>query len=112
MSILETKLMRPVAALEERTRRGLEQYARRAKWTRSASARWLNDRASAVNAAALRHGWLALTDEMGRTRPLPRQPGDLLKIHNTSVFDRLHARLAALPSDDAREAAPVPEVCR
>jgi hypothetical protein len=112
MSAIDTKLMRSITVLEERTRRGLEQYARRATWTRAASARWLNERASAVNAAALRHGWLALTDHLGRTRPLPRQPGDLLKIHNTSVFDRLHARLAALPSDDAREAATVPEVCR
>ena len=109
---LESKLMMPVATAEHIERIGIATYAKRATWSRSSSSRWLNDRAAAVNAAFLRRGWLLLTDELGRARPLPRQPGDFLKLHQTPAFDRIHARLAALSGDAAREAATVPEIVR
>lgn len=91
---------------------GLAAYAKRAQWSRTATARWLDDRRDAVNAAALRLGL-----QLGQVSPLgkpvlPRQPGHALKTHHVRVFDRIHAALAAAASDKQRDALLVPDLFR
>lgn len=79
-------------------------YTARARWTRTATARWLDDRAPAAIAALRR---------LLRS-PVPdvRQPGYWLKEHNPPLFARAHERLATLPTDAAREQAIIPDIVR
>lgn len=73
-------------------------------WNKTATARWLNDRAPAVIAAARR--------VPGPFTPDVTQPGYWLKEHFPSLFARAHLRLAGLASDLDREAALPPEIIR
>lgn len=85
------------------------------RWTRTATARWLNERAEATNAACLRMRGVEILQPRGfgnSTRFLPKQPGYILQIKFPGLFDRIHARLLALGVDTARETAPVPEIVR
>lgn len=90
----------------------LTAYAKRAKWSRTDSARWLDERAPAVNAAALR-----LSIRLGNVSPhgvhvLPQNPGHAIKAKHPRLFDRLHTTLAAVRSDEARDALLVPDLFR
>lgn len=102
----------PVAAAERLLVSKLAGYAGSRQWTKTATARWLNERAAAVNAAGLRHGWQLALDARGRNHALPLQPGYTLKERHAAIFSRIHSRLTALPSDAARDAALVPAIVR
>lgn len=70
---------------------------RRKPWTRTESARWLND----CGPALLAH----LRRSPGRwPESCPKQMGDWLKINATPLFDHAHAALAARKTDEARDA--------
>jgi len=71
-------------------------WLRRKPWTRTETARWGNDRSEPLLALLRRRP--------GRWPDTSRNVGEWLKINATPVFDRIHARLGALPSDEAREA--------
>ena len=76
----------------------------RHKWSRTDTARFLNDRNERVLAWAR------------RKLPSPpvhaKQMGFWLKEKATTVFDRAHARLAALTSDQTREATFIEDLLR
>jgi len=80
----------------EAEQRRVEQYQRRRRWSRTDSARWLNDRSPAI-LAWLRRGpgdWPHRTDEAGYW----------LKEKKPSLFDAAHNRLAHESTDSARDA--------
>jgi len=110
MTALEKVLLLDVATQERLSRTLEEGQKKRLIWSKTATARWLNDRADAVNSAALRLGWFSAQRCDGADHKIPKQPGYVLKETCSGPFQRIHARLAALPSDDARDAALVPEI--
>lgn len=69
-------------------------WQRRRRWSRTDSARWLNDRSPAVLA------WLRR--KAGSWPDHNRQIGYWLKAYRTRIFDRAHARLLGA-SDAERE---------
>ena len=72
-------------------------WQRRNPWTRTDSARYLNDRGPAL----LAH----LRRSPGRwPESCPKALGDWLKLNAVPLFDHAHASLAARRSDDARDA--------
>ena len=72
-------------------------WRRRKPWTRTESARWLNDRGPAL----LAH----LRRSPGRwPEACPKQMGEWLKTSATPLFDHAHAALAARKTDEARDA--------
>lgn len=81
-------------AAERASDAGLERWEKRRRWSRTDTARWLNERSAAVLA------WL-------RRRPgtwpaHSKQVGYWLKEYTPRVFDRAHDRLAA-GDDSVRE---------
>lgn len=112
MNAFDTATLRPVEKVERYSTLLSTSWARRAPWTRTCTARWLNDRADAVNAATLRTGLMPAHRSDGARHMLPKSPGDALRTNNRGAFDRIHTRLSALANDAAREAALVPEIVR
>lgn len=113
MTALDAALLRSNNTVERMSANLQASWVRRRKWTRTDSSRWLNDRADAVNSAALRLGLVMLQRSDGvRVPSLPKAPGDALRVNNAAAFDRIHTRLAALDGDAARDTALVPEIVR
>jgi len=70
-------------------------WQRRKPWTRTESARWLNDRGPAL----LAH----LRRSPGRwPEACPKFMGEWLKVNAAPLFDHAHAALAARKTDEAR----------
>ena len=112
MNAFDAATLRPVDQIERHSQILAQSWVRRAPWTRTCTARWLNDRADAVNAATLRTGLMPSHRSDGARHMLPKSPGDALRVNNRGAFDRIHTRLSALGNDAAREAALVPEIVR
>jgi len=110
MTSFDKVRLREVAPQERLSAALQDSYQRRAIWSQTSTARWLNDRADAVNSAALRLGWFPAQRCDGAHHKIPKQPGYVLKLNASGPFARIHGRLAALPSDEAREAALVPDI--
>jgi hypothetical protein len=73
----------------------IEAWARRRPWTRTDTARHLNDRSEPLLAVIRRaHPQIAAAHT--------RQAGYWLKVHAPALFDRAHKRLAAATNDDVR----------
>ena len=65
---------------------------RRPEWTRTDTARWLNERSEPVLAWLRRHAQRAPAHS--------RQMGYWLKEEEQAIFDRVHARLRARPASE------------
>ena len=71
-------------------------WERRRKWSRTDTARFLNDRSEPLVALFRRkHPGTSVTHS--------RQFGYWLKEHTPTLFDRAHTRLSAAPDDTARD---------
>lgn len=112
MTAIDQAKLRDVRKVEAAQRTAQAKWARISKWSRTSTARWLNDRADAVNAASLRRGWQPTHRSDGWRQIMPRAPGYTLRDNHPDVFTRIHQRLSALASDEARESALVPEIVR
>jgi hypothetical protein len=79
---------------------GLAAWERRRKWSRTETARWLNDRHAPVLALLRRRPgqWPAYMKHGGTAI------GYWIKENAPALFDAAHATLAAAKSDDARDA--------
>lgn len=98
--------MARVEAANRHTAQGLTQYARRRKWSRTDSARWLDERSEAG---------LARLRRLGREcPPVSKRLGHWLKeeARDQQYFSRVHAALADLHTDAAREVAHVLEIIK
>lgn len=84
-----------VAEAEQATAAGIALYEKRRTWSRTDTARWLNDRSPAVLA------WLRRRP--GQWPGHSKQVGYWLKEYSPRVFARAHDRLAGSPDDTARE---------
>jgi hypothetical protein len=91
------KLLGPTPGSEEHSQHNIDAWARRRPWTRTDTARHLNDRSEPLLAVLRRsHPQLAPSHT--------KQAGYWLKTHFPALFDRAHKRLAAAADDDARSA--------
>jgi hypothetical protein len=91
------KLLGLPAGQAEQAQHNIEAWERRRPWTRTDSARHLNDRSEPLLAVIRRaHPQLAPAHT--------RQAGYWLKVHAPSLFDRAHKRLFAATDDTARNA--------
>jgi len=82
----------------------LAAWDRRRAWSRTETARWLNDRSETLLAWARRRI---------RTAPaFSRQLGYWLKDHEPAIFQRAHSRLAACANDEDRNQLVIDEVMR
>jgi hypothetical protein len=79
-------------------------WQRRRRWTRTDTARWLNDRGAPLLA------WLRRRGPHAPSRCV--QVGYWLKDEQTSLFDRAHRHLAACANDADRDGMIVEEVMR
>lgn len=86
---------REIATAERATATGQALYAKRRTWSRTDTARWLNERSPAVLA------WLRR--RTGNWPAHSKQVGYWLKEYAPRAFDRAHERLAAGADDFARE---------
>ena len=77
-------------------------YARRRKWCRADSARWLDERSPAIMA------WLRR--QPGQWPNQIEQAGGWLKDRHLALVDRAHARLSAAADDTARSALHVGDI--
>lgn len=91
------KLVTEPASEAARREHYLAAWERRKKWSRTDTARHLNDRSEPLLALYRRR-------QPAQVVGHSRQFGYWLKEHAPAVFDRAHARLAELPDDAAREA--------
>lgn len=80
----------------DRTNAGLDAWARRRKWSRTDTARHLNDRSEPLIAYFRRRQPSAII-------PHCRQFGYWLKLHSPAAFDRAHQRLASAADDSVRD---------
>lgn len=106
MSTLHQLEMERVELANRHTEQGLAQYAKRRRWSRTDSARWLDERSEAG---------LARLRRLGRECPqVSRRLGHWLKedARDTQYFGHIHAALAALPNDTARECAHVLDILK
>lgn len=97
MSALPKVQQIAVAEAERATSKGLAAWKknRLCRWSRTDTARWLNDRAPAVLAwLRRRQGDWPLENE---------RIGYWLNLYSRRVFDRAHARLTAGRNDEERE---------
>lgn len=90
-----TAVLKQPTESANRTAALLAAWERRRKWSRTDSARYLDDRSEPL---------LALFRREHPSEPPPhtRRFGYWLKEHAPALFDRAHTRLAAAPDDDAR----------
>ena len=82
--------------------KGRAAYERRRAWTRTDTARWLNERSAPALA------WLRR--KPGAWPAHSRQIGYWVKENAPGYFDRAHARLTQITDDAAREAVLVPDL--
>lgn len=83
------------AAVSAHAEACLTAYARRRTWSRTDSARWLNDRSAPVLAILRRR--------QGNWPAHSRSLGYWLKEHTPDLFLNAHAILAAAKDDDTRD---------
>lgn len=106
MTALAQLQVKDQAAAEAATTQGIASWKKnpRNHWSRTDTARWLNDRGEAALA------WLRRRP--GEWPPRSKQVGYWLKEYAPRVFDRAHARLLAGETDDDRRAMLPGEVLR
>lgn len=89
------KLLGLPASEEEKVQHNIDAWVRRRPWTRTDTARHLNDRSEPLLAVIRRaHPQIAPAHT--------RQAGYWLKVNTPALFDRAHKRLAAATNDATR----------
>lgn len=82
----------------------VEAWAKRRKWSRTESARWLNDRSTQLLAYLRRR--------LSHAPSHSKQIGYWLKEYEPKLFDRAHDRLAAYKTEADRDQVLIEEVLR